>query len=156
MPLKNKDFLIRALEPKDIPRLIELSEAHAWYEGAKYNRTGKEEKLQTHFFKEEGKIKCWVVEIEGFLEGYVVLSLEFSTWDADYYYHMDCLFITEKVRGNGIGSEILIKIKEFANAQKIEQIQWQTPIENIRAIDFYLNNGAISKDKKRFYMTSGS
>lgn len=152
MGSKNKLHIIRLLQAKDLPCLVELCEAHAHYEGSTYDKAGKEEKLKVHLLKEDSAIKCWVVQIENAIEGYAILAPEFSTWDANYYYHMDCLYLTEKCRGKGIGTEIMDTLKKFVHAQNMHQIQWQTPMENEGAIHFYLKNGAISKDKKRFYL----
>ncbi|WP_194975894.1 GNAT family N-acetyltransferase [Aquiflexum lacus] len=152
MASKDNKFEIRAVERKDMPRLIELCGAHAAYENATFDASSKSEKLSHYFFEGNPSIICWVVDFEDTVEGYMVLSPEFSTWDADYYFHMDCLYLTEKCRGLGIGSEILMLIKYFARENGIKLIQWQTPVENKRAIKFYKTNGAIPKEKVRFYL----
>jgi L-amino acid N-acyltransferase YncA len=46
---------------------------------------------------------CLVVEWNHKLAGYASYTKQFSTWDAFYYIYMDCLFLTEKSRGFGIG-----------------------------------------------------
>jgi len=154
MELRNNDFEIRRIEKPDMPRLIQLCEAHAKYENSTYNQVNKLERLSNFLLREDSPVKCWVVDFQGDVCGYAVISPEFSTWDAAYYYHMDCLYLSPKCRGLGIGSKMLAIIKEYALTSGVNQIQWQTPADNKSAIKFYKKNGAISKSKVRFYMNT--
>jgi len=44
-------------------------------------------------------------------------------------------------------------LKKFARDTDCTQIQWQTPEENERAINFYYKQKAMSKNKKRFFLS---
>lgn len=77
---------------------------------------------------------------------------QFSTWDANNYVYMDCLFLSDKSRGFGIGEKLIQRIKEEAANLDCSLIQWQTPDFNKRAMKFYDRIGAKSKSKKRYFL----
>jgi len=58
-----------------------------------------------------------VVEQESLIVGYATFMKQFSTWDTDFYIYLDCLFLKENTRGNGLGGLIMEKIKEYAKNQ---------------------------------------
>jgi len=144
------DILLRKIQKHEIKELINLCALHANYENASYDKTGKEEKLLLALFKEDSNITCLLaVENEKIL-AYATVIKEFSTWDAAYYLHMDCLYIKEAARGKGLGEKFMSKIKKHAKDLGCKHIEWQTPNDNLNAIKFYEKMGAKSKDKKRF------
>jgi len=77
---------------------------------------------------------------------------QFSTWDSDYYLHMDCLFLIKEARGFGLGEILLNRLKEEANLVNCKIIQWQTPSFNSRAIKFYDRIGGRSISKERYFL----
>jgi L-amino acid N-acyltransferase YncA len=143
-------FTIRNATPQDMPEIIELCAAHAEYEKAEYNREGKQDELYKHLFQSGNELNCLVVEQETELIGYATFIKQFSTWDAAFYVYLDCLYLKEKVRGQGIGVQLMAKIKEFSTDQNCIAVQWQTPTFNEPAIRFYNRLGATAKSKQRF------
>jgi GNAT superfamily N-acetyltransferase len=144
--------IIRKVEPQDIDQLVDLCSLHAEFEGSTYDKTGKAKKLKLAFFSNPLSAHCLVAEKDREILGYTTATKEFSTWDADYYFHMDCLYILEKARGEGLGSKFIKSLKKLARDNKCTHIQWQTPLNNEKAITFYHKHGATSKDKKRFFL----
>lgn len=61
------------------------------------------------------------------------------------------MHLTEQTRGQGIGLKLMQKLNVFAKENMINSIQWQTPKDNLSAIEFYLKLGAIKKEKQRFF-----
>lgn len=147
-----KQLHIRDAKKEDVNRLIDLCALHAAYEKSDYDRTGKAEKLQNALFSGNPMIFCWVVVKGEQIIGYVSLTPQYSTWDAETYLYLDCLFIEEGHRGSGIGATIMKKIKQFCALKGFNQVQWQTPNFNYRAIKFYKREGATSKEKVRFFL----
>jgi ribosomal protein S18 acetylase RimI-like enzyme len=145
-------YMIRTCNKEDINQVIDLCEEHAIYEQAIYNKVGKASQLSSYLFCENPSIHCLVVESGTELVGYATYSYEFSTWDANLYAHMDCLYLKPTWRGRGIGEELIKEIAKAAIQKGITQIQWQTPDFNTRAIKFYNRIGATSKSKERFTM----
>ncbi len=146
------NYLIRPAEPHDISAIIELCAEHAEYEKATYSTEGKAEKLSSFLFIPNPRLFCLVAEINQSIVGYTTYMKEFSTWDTDFYIHMDCLYLKPEARSLGIGEEFVRSIASHALSLGIMQIQWQTPDFNERAIKFYHRIGAISKPKFRMFL----
>lgn len=144
------DLIIRKVEPGDIDQVVQLCRLHAEYEGTAYNKTGKADKLVEAFFSDNPVVHCFVAIRSEKLVGYATATKEFSTWDADYYLHMDCLYLIDEARGTGIVGQFINVLKILARKNRCTHIQWQTPVDNEKAIAFYYKQQAISKDKKRF------
>ena len=130
----------------EIKELVELCELHAEFEGSDYDRTDKVNKLRSDIIN-SNIIKCLVLvsDDSSKLYGYCTYIKQYSTWDASWYNYMDCLYLREEVRGMGWGTKFIDVIKKDGLP-----IQWQTPISNLRAIEFYNKIGAVSTTKERY------
>jgi len=143
-------MLIRKVEERDIDQLIELCALHAAYEKASYSSEGKRDKLFKHLFVDK-TVECLVVENQKELVGYATFLKQFSTWGADYYLYLDCLYLVEELRGQGVGTQLMNLLKSYAEEENCFQMQWQTPAFNKSAISFYRKIGGVSKEKHRFF-----
>ena len=144
------NYKIRNANPEDIDAIIKLCIEHALYEQVIYSPDDKAEKLAEMLFNHYPQLHCLLAESENAIIGYATFSKECSTWNADFYIHMDCLYLKEQYRGHGIGETLLNKITEFGKQIHAHHIEWQTPVFNERAIKFYNRIGASSKEKLRF------
>ena len=106
--------------------------------------------LSEFIFGQNPSLKCLIVEQDNSIIGYATFMKQFSTWDADFYIYLDCLFLKENTRGQGLGSSLMEKVKEYAKSENCKIIQWQTPDFNQKAIDFYTKIGGVFKTKERF------
>jgi len=149
---RKNSIVIRHAVKNDLDQIIELCDQHAAYEGAPYSKTGKKERLGLYLFTERPPLMCLVVEQDERIKGYATYMREFSTWDASYYMHMDCLFLKEEMRGQGIGKKLVAMITEAAEESDCVNVQWQTPTDNTNAIMFYDKLGAFSRHKLRFFL----
>ncbi|HAA13894.1 MAG TPA: N-acetyltransferase [Cytophagales bacterium] len=148
------DYQIRPYQEQDIDQLIELCATHAAYEQSDYSEEGKREALQETLVSPQAELRCLVVAVGPELVGYATFVRQYSTWDAAYYLYMDCLFLKEAWRGYGIGKKLLDRIKQIATEEGYFQVQWQTPVTNSQAIKFYKREGAMAKDKVRFFLNT--
>ena len=140
---------IRIAEKKDFEAIKKLVKAHAKFEKASALSDSNLNKLSNYIFSTD-VIKCLVVELNNEIVGYTTFMKQFSTWNANYYIYLDCLYLNEKTRGKGIGTQIMNKIMVYAKSINCSEIQWQTPIFNKEAIEFYEKLGTDSKTKERF------
>ncbi|MFT3908293.1 MAG: GNAT family N-acetyltransferase [Ferruginibacter sp.] len=145
-------YTIRKAIVTDIHEIIKLCEEHAVYEQAQYSPEGKAEKLGAHLFRQTPRLYCLIAESENSIVGYATYMFEFSTWDASFYTHMDCLYLRPHARGYGIGEAFVKEIAKQTKLNGYDLIQWQTPVFNERAIKFYYRIGATSKEKLRMYV----
>ena len=116
--------IIRRAELNDIDSIINLCELHAHFEGAEYDREGKRQKLSKLLFQEPSQLHCLVAEKNDELLGYATATKELSTWDAEFFLHMDCLYILEKSRGEKLGYKFISEIKKLAKELECSHIQW--------------------------------
>lgn len=129
---------------------MSLCQAHARYEQADFGASPKLGLLGQYLFAPDAPLTCLLVESEGEVWGYATLMKQFSTWDATFYIYLDCLFLREGLRGKGLGKQLMNIIKKYAQSLGCSQVQWQTPVFNERAIQFYQKLGAESKTKERY------
>ena len=139
---------IRIAEKKDSEAIKKLVKAHAKFEKASALSDNNLDKLINYIFSTD-VVKCLVVELNNEIVGYATFMKQFSTWDANYYIYLDCLYLSKKTRGKGIGTQIMDKIRVYAKSINCSEIQWQTPDFNKEGIDFYKKLGADSKTKER-------
>lgn len=144
--------IIRFARESDLVDLVDLCALHAAYEQNYYSEANKAEGLHQHLFTTTPSLYCLVAEVDGNLIGYATYLKQFSTWDAEFYIYMDCLFMTEASRGLGIGEELVNRIKAEGAKMGCKHIQWQTPDFNERSMKFYYRIGATSKSKERFFL----
>lgn len=145
---------VRPVELRDLPNLIPLCRSHAEYEGADYKENGQVDRLQRALFGDYPVLFAWVVDTGERLVGYLSATRDFATWPADFFIHMDCLYLDEEFRGKGLGYELMQALVRFARVQGCDLIQWQTPPANERGMAFYKRIGACSLDKKRYFYSS--
>jgi L-amino acid N-acyltransferase YncA len=143
---------VRAVQSSDVNSIVELCAEHAEYEKTTYISEGKAELLHVALF-EQKNLYAWVVESEKSLVGYATATLEFSTWDAAYFLHMDCLYLKAGARGQGLGEQLLREVAKLAKEKSCVNVQWQTPDWNLGAMNFYNRLGATSKNKVRFFLS---
>jgi len=145
-------YLIRPVERKDLDELVELCALHAAYEKSEYDSSGKKEMLSKLIFSDSPNLHVLVVEQGDRIIGYASLTKQCLTWDANHYIYMDCLYMRENVRSQGIGSVLMDRIKELTKELGCNLIQWQTPDFNVRAIKFYNRIGGRALQKERFFL----
>jgi GNAT superfamily N-acetyltransferase len=141
-------YTIRKAVPSDIPQVIELCIAHAAYEQYPYTHQGQAINLQQALL--EQKVYCLIVEIGGKLVGYATYMPHFSTWEAQSFMYLDCLFLQPEARNQGIGEEMIKWVMIEAAQLNCWWMEWQTPDFNERAIQFYTRLGAKPRTKERF------
>jgi GNAT superfamily N-acetyltransferase len=146
------ESIIRFVQKNDVKRLVELCKLHAQYENSSYSMSGKEQTLLRSLFTDIPPLYCLVAVVDHKIIGYATYMKQFSTWDTDYYIYMDCLFLIDEARGKGIGEQLIEVIKAEALKLGCNQIQWQTPDFNKRAMKFYSRIGGVSKSKERFFL----
>jgi GNAT superfamily N-acetyltransferase len=146
------EYLIREFQESDIDQLIILCAKHAAHEKSAYDPKDKAEHLKNALLSDNPCLQCWIVVVKDELAGYATFTFDFSTWDARYYLHLDCIYLEEKFRGLGIGKEIMNRLLAAARKKNCINLQWQTPVSNGPAIRFYEGITSNALDKKRFFL----
>ncbi len=147
----NQGIEVRMAQKEDLDQILVLCKEHATYEDSEYDETGTSIQLASCLIRNQPTLVCWVATCDRRIVGYTTFMKQFSTWGAGFYVYMDCLFVKDGFRNQGIGRQLFKQVKNFARSAKCPEIQWQTPIENIRAIKFYEREGATVKQKARCF-----
>ncbi len=138
------------MRPADLDALVALCAEHAEYEQARFENTGQRERLTDAFFGPLPRLLGWTVGEPTSLLGYATATVDFSTWSAMRYLHMDCLYVRADARGRGLGQLLLGAVRDAAAVRGIREVQWQTPQWNTDAQRFYQRFGAGALPKQRY------
>jgi GNAT superfamily N-acetyltransferase len=149
-PTATEAYAIRPVQPEDLAELALLCAAHAEFEHAAPPPHDLADRLRPALFAPQPRLWCLVVCVADELVGYLSYTLEFSTWQAAEFVHLDCVFLTGDYRGRGLGTELLEHLCGIARHIGVKQIQWQTPFWNTDAIRFYDRSGARGTHKVRY------
>jgi GNAT superfamily N-acetyltransferase len=127
---------IRRAEKEDCKRILELVKELAVYEKAP-----KEVTVTLKHFTESGfgANPVWwafVAEVDGTVQGFALWYIRFSTWKGQRMYLED-FYVTEEMRGKGLGKLLFDKLITEAKEQKFQGIMWQVLEWNEPAINFY-------------------
>ena len=145
---------IRKALPSDIQTIVELTQKIAEFEKATFISEGKKEKLSSFLFGDSPRLYCLLAQSENYVSGFATYSIEFSLFEAENYMRLNCLFIEEPFRKQGIGKLFITELQKEARYLNCKSIRFFTPQFNTAAINFYHQMGATSKESIRFYLDS--
>jgi GNAT superfamily N-acetyltransferase len=142
---------VRRLRTDEIEKLVLLCVEHVAFERARpIDPSTLSAKLKVALCVEPVRLYAWIAHVNEALVGYATVAPEFSTWSGESYWHMDCLYVSARLRGHGIGRSLVQAICAEASERNIGELQWQTPEWNVGAQRFYSRLGASMQLKARF------
>ncbi|MCO4291715.1 GNAT family N-acetyltransferase [Solitalea sp. MAHUQ-68] len=127
---------IRDARKEDCPRLLELIKELAIYEKAPDEVTVTLEHFEETGFGESPVWKAFVAEKDGYVVGFALYYVRYSTWKGSRMYLEDIL-VTEEMRGAGIGKLLFDRLIVEAKEKKFNGMVWQVLEWNEPAINFY-------------------
>jgi len=127
---------IRKAVKEDCPRLMELITELAVYERAPEEVTAKLEHFIESGFGANPVWWAFVAEEDGYVEGFALYYIRYSTWKGQRMYLED-LIVTEKMRGRGLGKLLFDRLIDEAKEKKFSGVVWQVLDWNEPAIKFY-------------------
>ena len=142
--------IVRSVSPGDLAGFVELIREHTEFERAPMPLQNLAETLPALLFGPDPRLHGFVAELDGALVGYATFAIEASTWTGGFYLHLDCLYLAEPARGNGIGPQLVERGRALAAEHGVDELQWQTPEWNVDAIRFYDRLGASRSPKMRY------
>jgi GNAT superfamily N-acetyltransferase len=147
---------IRVARQEDCPRLLELVHELALYEKAPEEVTVTLEEFVAAGFGENPVWKAFVAEEDGFIAGFAIYYIRYSTWKGCRLYLEDFI-VTESYRGKGIGKLLFEQIMQEAKEKGFNGMNWQVLDWNEPALNFYNKyaaqieagwlNGSFSKEQ---------
>jgi GNAT superfamily N-acetyltransferase len=147
---------LRVAKREDCPRLMELVNELALFEKAPEEVTVTLEEFEDAGFGSKPIWKAYVVEADGFIVGFAIYYVRYSTWKGCRLYLED-LVVTESWRGKGVGKILFDKMIQEAGELGFNGMTWQVLDWNEPAIKFYNKykaaiedgwlNGSLSKEQ---------
>ena len=129
-------MLIRRALKEDCGRLLELVKELALYERAPEQVTVSLEEFEQAGFSEKPVWWAFVAEEDGYITGFALYYIRYSTWKGCRMYLEDIL-VTEEHRGKGIGKLLFDQLIVEAKERNLHGIVWQVLEWNEPAINFY-------------------
>jgi GNAT superfamily N-acetyltransferase len=130
------DLKIRVAEKNDCPRLLELISELALFEKAPEEVTVTLAQFEDAGFGLKPVWKAFVAEADGFVVGFALYYVRYSTWKGCRLYLED-LIVTEAYRGKGIGTLLIKTLIKEALEKGFSGMLWQVLDWNEPAIAFY-------------------
>lgn len=97
--------------------------------------------LENDGFGTNPKFKCFVLEQDNVIEGIALVYPRYSTWKGEVL-HLEDLIVSEKCRGNGLGTQLLDAVVKYGKELNVKRISWEVLDWNAPAIRFYESKGA--------------
>lgn len=104
--------------------------------------------LFEEFIKHENLGKSWLIISDNELIGYIILTFVFSFEYQGKIAFLDELYLTEKVRGKGIGGKALEFIQSESHKLSLKLIYLEVEKHNEKGQKLYLTHGFESHNRK--------
>lgn len=127
---------IRIANKQDCPRLLDLVHELALFERAPEQVTVTLQEFEEAGFGSKPVWKAFVAETDGFIVGFALYYIRYSTWKGQRLYLED-LIVTEQMRGKGIGKLLFNRLVQEARELGFNGMTWQVLDWNEPAIKFY-------------------
>lgn len=125
----------------DMPRVLELIKELAVFEKEPNAVEVTLDLLESDGFGSRPKFTCFVIEVEGRVEGMALVYMRYSTWKGEVL-HLEDLIVSQSQRGKNLGTMLLNKVVEYGKALGVKRISWEVLDWNEPAIAFYEKKGA--------------
>ena len=84
-----------------------------------------------------GDLRGLVAEADGQLIGFAHYLLHPSTWALQNYCYLEDLFVSDSVRGKGVGRALIAAVEEAGRKAGSTRLYWVTNIDNAKARKLY-------------------
>ena len=94
-------------------------------------------------FADQDHFRMFVAETQhGEIVGFATTFIAWYSWIGKSFY-LDDLYVIEKHRGRGLGSQLMDEVLRVAKKEKCKKVKWMVSRWNKNAIDFYRKKGAV-------------
>lgn len=125
----------------DMPRVLELINELAIFEKEPQAVEVTLQHLESDGFGQNPKFTCFVIEVNGKVEGMALVFMRYSTWKGEVL-HLEDLIISHSQRGKNLGTKLLDRVVKYGRDLGVKRISWEVLDWNEPAISFYEKKGA--------------
>jgi GNAT superfamily N-acetyltransferase len=137
---------VRAAEPRDVPRLLELFAALADYEELRDELCADEPSVLDALFGERPAASALLAERDGQTAGYALFFQTFSSFRASRGIWLEDLFVLPEHRKAGVGRALLAAVAAHVPGED-GRLEWAALDWNELALGFYRGLGARLMDE---------
>jgi len=137
-----KQFLIRAAAPADVPELLRLIHELAVYEKLEHMAVGTPPLLHEALFGKRPVCEALIAEVGGRAVGFALYFSTFSTFLCKPGLYLEDLFVEPAHRGSGIGKALLQRLAAITVERDGGRFEWRVLDWNEPSIRFYEGLGA--------------
>ena len=132
------NVVIRQGTPQDFPAVFTLIREFSTFQKTPEKVTITPEEMTEN----KDLFRCFVVENEDAqIIGFASFFMAYYSWSGKALY-LDDLYVKKEFRGHRIGTQLLDKLIDHANAEQCKKVRWQVSHWNTDAIEFYKKMGA--------------
>lgn len=140
---------IRHAVLEDIDGIVPLFEAYRIFYGEPHQTVAAREFLRKRWILGESKM---IIALEaGQVVGFTQLFPSFSSVTLQRLWILNDLFVTESMRGKGVGRQLLKAAAAFGQATGAKQLFIEGAVANTRARGLYENFGFVRNDDYCYY-----
>ncbi len=150
----NKKTLIRFAEEKDAALILQFIKELAEYEKMSALVTATLENIRESIFK-KNQAEVILCEFEGTPVGFCLFFHNYSTFLGKPGLYIEDLYVSESVRGKGLGKMLLKFLARLAVERGCGRLEWWCLDWNKPSIDFYTAQGAEPMSDWTVYRMSG-
>ena len=147
--------MIRPARPADVPAIYQLIVDLAEYERSGPEVTGTREDLHRSLFGPDPAVFAHVAEHEGQVVGFALWFLNYSTWLCQHGIYLEDLYVTPRLRGQGLGRALLAELAALCVERGYDRLQWWVLDWNEPALGFYARLGARPMDEWTVHRLTG-
>jgi GNAT superfamily N-acetyltransferase len=135
---------VRPFEQRDVPRVLELMQELAVFEGYDEGFAVTQADLKVHGLEAAPRFGVFVAEIEGEVIGIAVNYVIPWTYDLKPTVVLKELFVAERARGAGAGEALFRRTAEYAASIEAPRLNWTVLPTNNAAKRFYEKLGGAN------------
>lgn len=136
-------LLIRPALPADAGLVLRFIRELAEYEREPLAVEATEQGLREQLQSSDPPFECLLAELDGRACGFALFFQSYSTWRGRPGLYLEDLFVSEPLRGRGVGRALLAAVARTAVERGCARLEWAVLDWNQPAIDFYRALGAV-------------
>jgi GNAT superfamily N-acetyltransferase len=134
--------VIRLATPEDADTIKEMILQLADFQEHASDVRTNADVLRRQLAQPDPPFECLIAEVDQQPVGFALFYSFYSTWEGTAGLFLEDLYVSDKVRGQGIGKILLSKLSEIATNRGCTRLDWMVQNSNRGAQTFYANFGA--------------
>lgn len=137
---------MRPLVAADVPMLLDMLRELAAFAGDASVMTAQRVDLDEALAEVPPRFRGLIAEDGSGVVGYVTYTIDYSIWSGGDYIRVDDVYVRERVRGRGVGRQLMRALADIGVAQAM-RVRWEMASDNAGARRLYAAIGAAPEEK---------